>query len=198
MSGAALLLRLAALFALALTARAETFLEVERNGDVIDVTASVSVPVDMHTAWQVLTDYDHLADFVPKMRSSRVLSAPGLPLMVEQKGETGFLVFFFPIEVVLRIEEQPPELIRFESVAGNIKKMQGLWRVVAEEGGVRLSYRAQLTPGFWVPPVIGPGIIKRDVRAQFEGVAREMLKRANVAVTPVEPGAPQPASIIKE
>ncbi len=45
----------------------------------------------------------------------------GCPLQVEQKGETGFLIWQFPIEVMLQIEEQPQQLITSKTIWGNVK-----------------------------------------------------------------------------
>ena len=38
------------------------------------------------------------------------------------------------------------------------------WRLVAESGGTRMLYEFEMEPDFWVPPVIGPWIIKRTLR----------------------------------
>ncbi|MGH8727776.1 MAG: SRPBCC family protein [Burkholderiales bacterium] len=81
--------------------------------------AVISVAVEPDLAWAVLTDYNHPADFVPDLLLSRVIGHE--PLHVEQKGETGFLIWRFPIEVVFEIEERPPRAIGFKSVSGNLK-----------------------------------------------------------------------------
>ena len=173
-----------ALFALTLVAArpasGETLTEVERVGEVIRITASTSVAVDPHLAWTVLTDYDHLAEFIPDMRSSRIISGPEGPLKVEQKGETGFLVWTFPVEVVLQLQEDPEQLITFKSVSGNVKNMEGVWRVVEAGEGVTVQYSATMETDFWVPPLIGPAIIENDVRRKVEGLAHEMTRRAKL------------------
>jgi hypothetical protein len=163
------------------SALAETLISVEREGEAIKVTATTSVAVGRHLAWNVLTDYDHLADFVPDMRSSRVVSGPCGPLEVEQKGETGFLVWKFPVEVVLALEEEPEHLITFRSVSGNIKNMHGSWRVTRETDGVTLEYSARMETDFWLPPLIGPVLIEYDIRRKVDAVAAEMVRRSRAA-----------------
>ena len=105
---------------ISLAAAAEVTVKVERQENAFQVEANLLVAVDKGVAWQVLTDYDNLASFVPGMRSSRIVSAPGEPLLLEQKGESGFLWFRVPIEVVSRVEEAPLNTIRFQSVGGNL------------------------------------------------------------------------------
>ncbi len=38
------------------------------------------------------------------------------------------------------------------------------WRLVEESGGTLMRYDFEMEPDFWVPPVIGPWIIKRTLR----------------------------------
>jgi len=177
--GAALSRSLALLLAwISLAALAEVSVQVARQENAFQVEATLLVAVDNRVAWEVLTDYNNLASFVPGMRSSRILSAPGEPLLLEQKGESGFLLFRVPIEVVSRIEEVPLGAVRFQSVGGNLTNKRGEWALERHDHGTRVNYRANITPGFPLPPLIGPAIVSRDVRIMVEGVAREMLRRA--------------------
>ena len=173
---------------ISLAAAAEVTVKVERQENAFQVEANLLVAVDKGVAWQVLTDYDNLASFVPGMRSSRIVSAPGEPLLLEQKGESGFLLFRVPIEVVSRVEEAPLNTIRFQSVGGNLTNKRGEWALEWHDHATRVSYRANITPGFPLPPLIGPAIVGRDVRIMVESVAREMLRRAD-AMSGVRPGA---------
>src|SRR5258708_39639703 len=72
---------------------------IERQGEYITVNASVLMQVDARTAWEVLSDYDHLAQFIPDMKSSRVVSRDGNRVLVEQKGEFGFFFYRQPVDV---------------------------------------------------------------------------------------------------
>ena len=161
-----------------LAAAAQVSVEVVRQENAVRIEAGLLVAVDQRVAWQVLTDYDKLASFVPGMRSSRIVSAPGEPLLLEQKGESGLLLFKVPIEVVSRVDEAPFSTIRFRSVGGNITSQTGEWALERHDHATRVTYRANITPGFPLPPLIGPAIIGRDVRVMVESVAREMVRRA--------------------
>ena len=159
-------------------AAAQVSVEVVRQDKAFQVEAKLMVAVSQRVAWQVLTDYDKLASFVPGMRSSRIVSAAGEPLLLEQKGESGLFLFKVPIEVVSRVEEAPLNTIRFQSVGGNLTNKRGEWALERHDHATRVTYRANITPGFPLPPLIGPAIVGRDVRIMVESVAREMLRRA--------------------
>jgi len=164
---------------ISLATLAEVSVRIERQEDAFNVEADLLVAVDKRVAWQVLTDYNNLASFVPGMRSSRIVSAPGEPLLVEQKGESGFLLFRVPIEVVARVKEVPFGTVRFQSVGGNLTNKRAEWDLRRHDHATRVNYRANITPGFLLPPIIGPALVGRDVRIMLESVAREMLRRAD-------------------
>ena len=177
---------------ISLAAAAEVTVQVARQENAFNVEANLLVAVDQRIVWEVLTDYNSLASFVPGMRSSRIISAPGEPLLVESKGVSGFLWFRVPIEVVARVEEVPFGAIRFQSVSGNLTNKRAEWDLQRHDHATRVNYRAHITPGFSLPPLIGPAIVGRDVKIMLESVAREMLRRAD-ALSRVKSGAALPA-----
>ena len=178
---AALQLLALCLLWLSTEASAERDVSIERDADTIRIDARLRVDVHHHIAWQVLTDYDHLARFVPGLTSSRIVSEPGAPLQLKQTGQSGFLWLTLPIEVVVRIEEIPLEAIRFTAVSGTLKSKSGEWRIEAQGNTTLLIYRASIVPGFWIPPVIGTAMMGQDVRGKLVGVANEMTRRAATA-----------------
>jgi hypothetical protein len=82
--------------------------EVERVGEVIKINAAIPVAANSVVAWEVLTDYNRLADFVPGMQSSRVVSAPGASIRVEQEARRDFSSGSFPWKSYSRSNKIPP------------------------------------------------------------------------------------------
>jgi len=155
---------------------------VDRSGDAVAVDIRALVPVLPRIVWDVLTDYNRIATFVPGLKVSRLLSGAGEPLLLEQKGGVSVAVFSFDIDVVARVEELPFNTIRFEAVRGNMREMRGEWNVEDLGEGSRLRYRVHVVPSFWVPPVIGPALIRRNFLEQFDALTREMMRRAAAPV----------------
>jgi len=163
---------------LAAPAYAQVSVMVDESTDgliAVQVNALIEAPTEV--VWEVLTDYEHLAGFVPNMQSSRVVSAPGAPLRVAQKGETDFLVYRFPLEVVFEIESVPLQEVKFHAVSGNLHAMEGTYRLGAAGKNTRLNYSAHFRPDFWVPPLIGPSIMQAQITRQFDGLLMEVASR---------------------
>lgn len=165
-------------------ARAEDVarIAIERVGEGYEVSACASTSATPELAWQVLTDFDHLSDFVPDMDRSRVISAPGEPLRVEQQGVWHALFFQRRIEVVFAIELDPLRAITFRAVDGNLRPMSGHLRLTGRPD-CRIEYRAQSTPDFWIPPLIGPALMRGQVRQQLDGVLGEIRRRQQILAT---------------
>lgn len=164
------------------TAQSEPIVSVTRSGESYQINVRIDVTGSRNLVWRVLTDYENLPRFVPGMQSSRVVSGRGEPLLLEQKGESGFLFLKVTTTTVSRIHETPESEIHFELVSGNLKRMQGAWTLAPHDHATTVGYRAELVPEFVLPPLIGPAVLTQNVRAMVEGIARE-IERRNVSST---------------
>ena len=173
--------RLAVLFAALLSpgagaaAPAET--HVERIGSVLQVRSTLEAGAPALTCYATIADLDHLAEFVPGLRSSRVVSPPGAPIELHQVGEARAGPFGVTLDVTLAVRLDPPRHIEFRRIAGNLAQMQGSWTVTGDDRSCRIEYRAAMEPDFWVPPLIGSMLMQREVAAQMEGVLAEIARR---------------------
>lgn len=152
------------------------------QGDFIRVTASADLQVDPRTVWAVISDYDHLAEFIPFMRSSKVVQRDGDKLQVDLAGEFVFLFFRRPVEVRLEVVETPQRRIVAHAVSGNLRAMEGRYTIEALPSGlVRLSYSGGVAPDFPVPPVVGPVVVRIVLAKQFRALVAEIVRRDSVA-----------------
>jgi hypothetical protein len=155
-----------------------------RDDGVIHVEASFHVDVSPALAWRVMTDYEHMAAFVPTMKESRVLSVASDRLTVYQKGVASLAWFSHDWEMEREITLEPEVAIRSRALRGNVKRMEMETQLTPEGDGVRIRYRALTVPDFWVPPLIGPALMKSQVTEQFSALAAEMHRRATLAHVP--------------
>lgn len=171
---AALLLALAAAGARADNVSVET---QRHDGGALQVVCRAQLDAPAELAWQTLTDYDHLADFVPGMQRSRVLSRNGPLAVVEQVGMARFLFVSIPIEVTLATTERPPDAIEARMTKGNLKRLEGVYRIEPRAGGgVRVSWNG-LIEADSMPPLIGELLMRSAIEDQFRGMVREIERR---------------------
>lgn len=145
------------------------------GGGVYRIAASGTVAATPAAAWRVLTDYQHLADVVPDLDSARVLARDGNRVIVEQQGAARFLWFSRAIRLVVEVRERPPDRIDVSLVEGDMKVYRGSWELhPADGGGTTVRYDAVIEPAFYVPGIVGTGIVRKDIAAMMTAVLRRM------------------------
>ncbi|MBT9317310.1 SRPBCC family protein [Leptothoe spongobia] len=119
------------------------------------IVASVAVPCSLDQVWNVLTDYESLADFVPNLTSSRLLSRPDGGIRLEQIGAQCFLNFKFCARVILDMTEVFPREIKFSMVEGDFKKFLGRWSLqpalLGSQAATLLCYELIVQPPLAMP-----------------------------------------------
>ena len=63
---------------------------IERQGEYITVKASVLMRVDARIAWEVLSDYDNLAQFIPDMKAPASCRAAATASWWSRRARSGF------------------------------------------------------------------------------------------------------------
>jgi carbon monoxide dehydrogenase subunit G len=177
------LLASAATLALAATSvqGQEMSIRTGRDGEFVTVSASALMKVDPHVAWAVLSDYDHLARFIPDMKSSRVVSRQGNTVRVEQKGDVGFFFYKEPVSMLLEVHEEPPTRMTARGIEGNIKGLETRYELHSSDAGTRLVYIGRFVPDFTIPPLIGMPIVSRLIERRFRALVNEIQRRDALA-----------------
>jgi carbon monoxide dehydrogenase subunit G len=150
---------------------------VSRNGDSFTVDLVMHASVPPAQAFEVLTDFDHMASFVPNLRASQVLSRQGAVLKVSQQGVAQFGPVSRSFESVREVRLIPPSEIRVHGLSGSVKRMDSLMQLQPEPGGTRLQYHAEVDPGSWMPPLVGPALVQHETAEQFSAMLDEMARR---------------------
>jgi ribosome-associated toxin RatA of RatAB toxin-antitoxin module len=165
---------------------ADISVHTTRHVDTFEVEAVADIEADVADAWQVLTDYDRLAQFIPGMQESRVVSRNGSSVVVEQRGEARMLFFTLPMQVRLAIEEHPYDWIASRAISGNFKDVQGEYHLEALGAKVRLRYAGRFTPDFGIPPLIGTLLVRKTVARRFAAMVGEIEKARRSESVPVD------------
>ena len=145
------------------------------DGHFID--AVMVIPVPTAIAWEVMTDFDSLAKWVPNLRSSRVLQREGNRVLIEQVGIAQFGPFSFDFTMERRLGLDPPSGFSAVQTRGTLKRYQSTLRLEPEKGATRLTYRVQIEPGLLLGAILSKEFIEHEFREQFEAIAAEMVRR---------------------
>jgi hypothetical protein len=163
---------------------AEVTVHATRNGDALEVVAVAEFEGEIGRTWQVLTDYGRIAEFVPSLQVSRVISRGLNSAVVEQRGEARLLFFSYPINVRLAVTERPHERVESRAVSGNFREMRNAYVLEQRQGRVLLRYTGYLVPDFFVPPLIGTLALRNNVEETFRALVDEIERRHREAAQP--------------
>ncbi|PIK86349.1 cyclase [Synechococcus sp. 63AY4M2] len=151
--------------------------EVEDLGDRRrQVRGCVLIPVERQRVWQVLTDYDHLAEFVPNLVESRFLGSENGRKLVRQVGSQKVLFARFSAAVVLAIEEIFPHQLRFQEIEGDFLLFEGFWELAEWlNQQTLLTYHLQVKPPRRMPVGLVERRICRDLAFNLQAIRERCL-----------------------
>ena len=151
---------------------------VKKNGATIIVDVEMMVQAPALATWDVLTDYDHMAQFVANVQSSKITDRKGNTLVVAQKSGTSFGLLKFSFDNVREVELVPHSEIRSNLISGDMKASAFTTRIMSNGGGVtRVVNHGEFVPTMWVPPVIGTVFLESETRRQFHELRNEIMRR---------------------
>lgn len=167
-----------------------TSLAFSRDGDVYRLVASLDIAAPADGVYDVLVDYAGFGRLSSVFEASRVLD----PIGADGEGEVYLLmkgcVLFFckTVEMVERILVEPGERIGIEVVPGrsDLEYGHGEWRLAATGEGTGVEYFMEMRPKFWIPPGIGPWVIRQALRRRVPRAAQRLEYLARGEPIPAE------------
>lgn len=160
----------------------ETDVAVDYRDGLYSGHLRMRVPVRPEAALAVLTDFDHMADFVPNLTTSRVVQRAGNVYRVAQEGKAEFGPFTFRFTSERRIEVFPEGRVVSRVLSGSFRPMHSELRLQpAGPEETRIDYRIEMAPAIWMPSAIGTNFLRHELAEQFAAMAREMVRRERSA-----------------
>ncbi|NCJ05695.1 cyclase [Synechococcales cyanobacterium C] len=141
----------------------------KREGRQRYIEAKLLLPHAPEKVWQVLTDYERLADFIPNLAKSKCLPSEEGCILLEQVGVQDALFLKFSARVVLEMQEQFPHTLGFTMVEGDFTAFEGGWRLRslplghAQDPGTELTYAVQVHPKRTMPVIAVERRLRKDL-----------------------------------
>ncbi len=146
------------------------------------VEGGFAVAVPESLAWQVLTDYDHIPEFVHSMISSKRERGADGGLQVRQIASGKFFLFRRRMQILLAIVEEPRRRVRFRDVLNvDFVHYVGEWRMRPDSAGIQVSYTLDAEPRSAFSRSLCRGVLKNTAEDLLEEVRTEMVRRSAAA-----------------
>ncbi|MGB5257276.1 MAG: SRPBCC family protein [Woeseiaceae bacterium] len=142
-------------------------IQVDHDKGRYTVASEVWFDASVEQVFEVFRQWDLSTQFSSAIAESRDLAA-------DEQGRPGYFVrnegclLFFCKSFVRQgyVELKVNEELRAiaDPASSDFKLSRESWTFVEEDGGTVVSYKLLMEPDFWIPPGIGPYLIKRKFR----------------------------------
>ncbi len=163
-----------------------------RRGELVflgedgEYTVLLLVNTSIEDAWQVLTDYDNFAEFLPGVASSELVEDNGDRKVFEQINNIKTLIFSIESRVKIATTELYPKQIDFKAVAGDLQTLDGKWILEpvspypsAPPDQVLITHKVSVEPGESPSDSIFFSIYEDRLQETLEAIKEEVEKRSN-------------------
>lgn len=157
-------------------------LKVQRSNGHIIVGSETFINAPPAAVFEILADYEgfqRISDVFDETRFiERDEDGNGL---VYSRVSGCVLLFCKTIERVEELTVDPGRKITAVAVPedSDVEFSTAHWVFEEEEDGTRIEYRLDFKPDFWVPPVLGPMIIRAKLRSRAVAAADRVEEMAN-------------------
>jgi hypothetical protein len=145
------------------------------------LTFDAAVDAPERRVFQVLSDYARFGRINPAIISMSVAPSPdGRGSRVRSVLRSCVWFFCRTVVTVEDVTEADGRIIEARIVPGlgDFDSGSSVWRLTAEGARTRLHYQSTRVAGFWIPPLIGPWVIKRSLHEQLEVGLRALERLA--------------------
>jgi len=162
---------LLSLFAVAApTAQAAEMLAIEVDYDkgIYTMNSQVWFDATVEQVYGVFRNWDNSTKFSSAITESRNVEpdSEGRPqFYVRNKGCVLFFCTSFERRGYVQAEPNEVILAFVDPETSDFHLSNESWRFEKRDGGTVVTYDLEMTPKFWVPPGIGPYLIKRKMRS---------------------------------
>ena len=141
--------------------------------------AKIQIPYPLEQVWQVLTDYEAFAEFMPSLIQSRRLEHPTGGVRIEQVRTKKFMGKNISARSVFDIEEKFPHEIHYQLIEGDMKAFSAYWRLEPwslseSKAGIDLTYDFLVSPKRIFPIVVVEHILSHDIPKMMLGIRQRV------------------------
>jgi carbon monoxide dehydrogenase subunit G len=163
----------------------DILVRVQKNDSGFDVHAELTVTATPEQTWEVLVDYDRMAEILSNVDASRIVRREGNHLEVAQTSHLGFGPLKISLDNRRRVEMIPRREIRSHLIEGDVRASDFTTRLVREGMMTRVVWRGRIVPR----PLSGLVITSDAVEGELRQLCRELRAEVRRRKTRPEPPA---------
>ncbi|MDX1443269.1 MAG: SRPBCC family protein [Gammaproteobacteria bacterium] len=158
-------------------------LTVDWQDEIYSILAIADLDAPIDAVRRVLVDVEHYHWITGAIRESTLLDRQdATEVTIYTRMEACFGPFCKEVEQVQRVNFSERNVIRLTSLPqySDVKFGESFWQLEAlDDGRTRITWSLQMEPDFWVPPLIGPALVRSGLREEGRDTIRGIEILAN-------------------
>jgi len=155
---------------------------VTHDAGVYRMSVDINIQAPPLVVHQRITDYAHLPEINPSIEESEILQVLG-PYRHRVRSIVNVCILFYcrRVNQVQDITQANRNTIMAVTLPelSDFRRGLALWWLRENGAATRLQFSAEFEPDFWVPPLIGPWLIKRKLVYEVAETARRIERTAH-------------------
>ena len=154
-------------------------------GESGDYTGRFLAKTSLDNVWQVLTDYDRFAEFLPGVISSELLEHEGDRKVFQQINKVQTFIFSVESRVKIATVETYPQQIAFRAIDGDLETLNGEWLLEpvspypsAPPDRVLITHKVVVEPAEAPSDGIFFSIYEDSLQETLKAIKQEIKKRS--------------------
>jgi carbon monoxide dehydrogenase subunit G len=159
-------------------AHGRPYVDVEPGPDGTSgvIVAAIDVAASQAVVWTVMTDCELATKMVANLKSCRILDRDPQGRW-DIREEITRTTLTPSVRTVYREDFDPPRQMTFHRTGGDLKVLEGQWRLEPLGGQVRVTYEARVAAPFSVPGWVARIALRHDVHVALLALRREAMAR---------------------
>jgi carbon monoxide dehydrogenase subunit G len=151
--------------------------QVRKEHSKYEIEFEFRVRATIEQTWSVLADFDHMANILSNMDSSRIVSRDGNRITVAQTSHGNIGPIYVSVDGLREIVLTPPTEIRSHLIKGDLEASDFTTELHDEGAVTRVSGRGKLVVAGWVALALGAERVAAQTRQQYRELREEILRR---------------------
>ena len=156
------------------------------KSDVSHNKGSYSASLVMHInaptkkVYRLFTNYDDLARLSDNITESEIIDEDPPEYTVVVKTHNCVLFFCKDLKQTQQVLELGEGYIAVEDIKGQSDFIyaESHWHISPYKKGTRVTFKSEMKPGFWIPPLIGPWYFKKRMLKETKNMIERLEKLA--------------------
>ncbi len=156
-------------------AKTPIHVRVSQHGTSFTMHLRMILKAPRARVWHVLTDYREIGKLNPAVKRARVTRKAGVTLL-RMHIKSCVLFLCFPVNQAETMTTRPRRVIEGTIVARLSSFRSGFarWTLTPVAGGTQADFVSTLTPRFYIPPILGPWLLRAKIGSEMRRTARHL------------------------